>query len=69
MNKTLTDMREILKGFANAMNLLNPDVPKNHQRVAYLSYNLAAEMGYKEEDRIQLIRWIHERYNDFLGIR
>ena len=55
MNKTLTDMREILKGFANAMNLLNPEVPKNHQRVAYLSYNLAAEMGYKEEDRIQLI--------------
>ena len=55
MNDMLTNMRETLKGFANAMNLLCPGVPKNHQRVAYLSYNIAEEMGYDEEDKLALI--------------
>lgn len=55
MNDMLTNMRETLKGFANAMNLLCPGVPKNHQRVAYLSYNIAEEMGYDEEDKRALI--------------
>ncbi|MCR5215281.1 MAG: HD domain-containing protein [Eubacterium sp.] len=50
MEKRFTNMRDIARSFCNAMNLLRPETEKLHQRVAYLSYNIAKEMGYGEED-------------------
>ena len=50
MEKRFTNMRDIVRSFASAMNLLRPETEKLHQRVAYLSYNIAKEMGFEGED-------------------
>lgn len=55
MEKKFTNMRGLVKGFANTLNLLRPEVPNHHQQVAYMSYLIAKEMGYSEADRMTLI--------------
>ena len=55
MDKKISTMRGIVKGFANAMNLLQPEIHNHHQQVAYLSYNIAEKMGYDESDRLMII--------------
>ncbi len=55
MEKKFTNMRAVSKSFAEAMNLLRPETEKLHQRVAYLAYNIADELGYNSEDKRELI--------------
>lgn len=55
MEKMFTTMRDMAKSFADAMNLLRPETEKLHQRVAYLAYNIANEMGYNATDKRELI--------------
>ncbi len=49
MIERLTTRREIIKGFSNAMNLINPEIQKHHDQVAYLSYHIADAMGMAED--------------------
>ncbi len=49
MINRLTTKREIIKGFANAMNLINPEVQHHHHQVAYLAYQLADVMGLSDD--------------------
>ena len=55
MDKKLTTMREASKGFANAMNLITPEIPDHHQRVGYFAYMMADEMGYDDADKLAVI--------------
>ena len=55
MEKMFTNMRDMAKSFAEAMNLLRPETEKLHQRVAYLAYSIADEMGYNDADKRELI--------------
>ena len=55
MEKKFTNMRDMARSFANAMNLLRPETENMHQRVAYLAYHIASEMGYSVEDKRELI--------------
>ncbi len=55
MEKKFTNMRDMARSFANAMNLLRPETENLHQRVAYLAYHIASEMGYSVEDKRELI--------------
>ena len=43
-----TDVRSLLRAFALAMNLINPEVEDHHQQTAYLAYMLVREMGISE---------------------
>ncbi len=55
MEKKFTNMRDIARSFADAMNLLRPETENLHQRVAYLAYNIANEMDYSNEDKKDLL--------------
>ena len=55
MEKQFTNMRDIARSFANAMNLLRPETENLHQMVAYLSYNIADEMDYSDEDKKDIL--------------
>ena len=49
-NKPFTNMRSLSNAFAKALNLISSDIENHHQQVAYLSYMIAREMGFSEED-------------------
>ena len=55
MEKKFTNMRDIVRSFANAMNLLRPETENLHQRVAYLAYHIAGELDYNDEDKKELL--------------
>ena len=55
MEKQFTNMRDIARSFANAMNLLRPETENLHQMVAYLAYNIADEMDYSYDDKKDLL--------------
>ncbi len=49
MIQRLTTKRELIKGFANAMNLISPEIKNHHDQVAYLAYQIAGAMGLSED--------------------
>ena len=51
MNWQFTSIRDLVRAFANAMNLLSPEVQNHHEKVAYLAYRLAEVMGMTEQQR------------------
>ena len=55
MKNGFTNIRAVIKAYANALNLLTPDVDMYHQKVAYLSDKIAEDMGYSVDDRQELI--------------
>ena len=55
MEKKFTSKRAVAGVFANALNLLAEGTPKHQQQTAYLSYRMAKELGYPEEDLVELI--------------
>ena len=55
MDKKLTNMRDLARCFGRAMNLVSPKIPNHHQQVAYLSWRIAGEMGYSEDERKMII--------------
>ncbi len=55
MEKKFTNLRDIARSFAQAMDLLRPETDHLHQRVVYLAYNIAGEMDYSDEDRKELL--------------
>ena len=55
MEKQFTNMRDVARSFANAMNLLRPETENLHQMVAYLAYNIADEMDYSDEEKKDLL--------------
>lgn len=50
MDKPFTSLIDLIRGFANAMNLISPEVQNHHQKVAYLAYCIADEMGMSERE-------------------
>ena len=55
MENKFTSKRAVAGVFANALNLLDEAYPQHHQQTAYLAYRMAAELGYEEADRIEII--------------
>ena len=51
MDRQLTTRRDILMGFARAMNLISPEVENHHEKVSCLAYHLAETMGMNEQQR------------------
>lgn len=51
MIQRFTTKRDIVKGFANAMNLISPEVQNHHEKVSYLCYRLAEAMDIPETQR------------------
>lgn len=41
--------RDLIGGFANAMNLVSPEVENHHEKVSYLAYRLAEDMGMEQQ--------------------
>ena len=52
MIQQFTTKRDVLGAFANAMNLISPDVGNHHEKVAYIAYRIAEEMGMTEQQRM-----------------
>lgn len=46
----LTTMRDMVRGFANAMNLIDPEVEDHHEKVCYLALQIACAMDFSEKD-------------------
>ena len=55
MERQFTNMRDLAKAYANAMNLLRPETDDLHQRVAYLAYGLGKAYGFKGVDLENLV--------------
>lgn len=55
MEKKFTSKRAVAGVFANALNLLSEGTPQHQQQTAYLSYRMAKELGYAEEDLVEII--------------
>lgn len=51
MIRQFTTKRDVIMAFANAMNLISPEVENHHEKVAYLAARLAEMMGMTEEQR------------------
>ena len=50
MDKPFTSYIDLIRGLANAMNLISPEVQSHHQKVAYLAYCVADEMGMSQKE-------------------
>lgn len=55
MENKFTSKRSVAKVLANAMDLLDEKYPMHHEQTAYLAYRMAAELGYDEDDRKEII--------------
>ena len=55
MERQFTNMRDLTRVYAEAMNLLRPETENLHQRVAYIAYNIAKEMGFEGKDLEELL--------------
>ena len=51
MIQQFTTKRDIIRGFANAMNLISPEVQNHHEKVSYLCYRLAEAMENRGGER------------------
>lgn len=51
MIRQFTTKRDLIGGFANAMNLISPELQNHHERVSYLAYRMAETMGMEETHR------------------
>ena len=51
MGKQFTTMRDLIRGFTGAINLISPEVENHHEKVAYLSTHLAHELGMNEQEQ------------------
>lgn len=49
MIQQFTTKKDIITGFANAMNLIEPDIQHHHERVSYFAYRLAREMNMSKQ--------------------
>ena len=55
MEKKFTNMRDIARSFAAAMDLLRPETEKHHERVAYLAYHIADAMDYTDDEKKEVL--------------
>ena len=55
MERKFTNMRDLARSFAKAMDLLRPETENHHERVAYLAYNIADELDYEEDDKNEIL--------------
>ncbi|MCR5292796.1 MAG: HD domain-containing protein [Eubacterium sp.] len=55
MERQFTNMRDLTRVYAEAMNLLRPETGNLHQRVAYIAYNIAKEMGFEGIDLEEIL--------------
>ena len=46
-----TNMRDLVRAFADAMNLISPEVEDHHEKVTYFSWHLAAACGLTEKEQ------------------
>lgn len=51
MGTSFTTMRSLARTFANAMNLISPEVENHHERVAYFAVRLAEARGMSEREK------------------
>lgn len=52
MIRQFTTKRDIVRAFANTMNLVNPELQDHHEKVSYLAYRLAEALGLDEKHRM-----------------
>lgn len=52
MIQHFTTKRDLIGGFANAMNLVSPELQNHHQKVSYLACRLAEAAGLDERERM-----------------
>ena len=45
-----TNMRSLISALAISMNLINPDMQHHHEQTAYLAFQIAYEMGMRDEE-------------------
>ena len=50
MDKPFTNLTDLIRTFARAMNLIDAEVENHHEKVAYLSYCIANEIGLTERE-------------------
>ena len=55
MKQYFTELRELIRGFASAMNLISPEVQNHHQQVAYLACRLARQLQMPENVQQNMI--------------
>ncbi len=55
MEMKFTSKRAVARVLANSLNLLDEAYPNHHQQTAYLAYRMADELGYEEQDLIEII--------------
>ncbi|MBQ8088999.1 MAG: HD domain-containing protein [Clostridia bacterium] len=51
MSAQLTTMRDLVRAFTRAMNLISPEVQNHHEKVSYFAYRLSEAMGCSESER------------------
>lgn len=49
MTEAFTNMRSLLSALARSLNLVNPDMEHHHEQTAYLAFQIAYEMGLRDE--------------------
>ncbi len=52
MIRQFTTKRDVVGAFANAMNLISPEVQKHHEKVSYLACRLAEAVGMNEKQQM-----------------
>jgi len=50
MDAPFTNMRSLLGAFAEAMNLIDPNIENHHQQTAYMSFMISREAGMSDEE-------------------
>lgn len=48
-DEPITTLRDMIRAFAEAMDLIDPDVEEHHEKVAYLALQIAREMNFDYE--------------------
>ena len=62
----MTNLRDILRAFAGAMNLISPEVESHHEKVAFLSFQMARQMELSLDE--QYLAFYGGLFHDIGGI-
>ena len=52
MDKSFTSLSDLAQALARAMDLISAEVQNHHQKVAYLAWNIADQMGLSEREKL-----------------
>lgn len=55
MERAFTTLNDLAQSLARAMDLVSAEVQNHHQKVAYLAWNIADEMGLSEKEKLMAL--------------